>query len=164
MRCLDFSKLHGHAEENCYSHLDHSHTRSEGRRRTIRERRTARGRRRTTNTKKEKKKKNDDKNTGRGISGSEEDEEATVGRREGNVLYGRISRSIYSIRVKDIFVISPWVLGALTKMLGAPSNTPLLNMNRPLNNLMGRTNLYKNHTYPTLKGKLLMGNRPKLRL
>ena len=41
------------------------------------------------------------------------------------VPYGRNYSFIYIIRVKDIFVISSYVLGAPTKMLGAPSNTPL---------------------------------------
>jgi len=40
----------------------------------------------------------------------------------------------------------------------------LFNMNKPLNKLMGPINLYKDYAYPSLKGKLLMGNRPTLGL
>ena len=54
----------------------------------------------------------------------EKEEEATVGRRdEGFELYWQKYRSIYIIRMNDIFAISPQVLDAPTKMLGAPSNT-----------------------------------------
>lgn len=83
------------------------------------------GRRRTTTTK--KKKDNGDRNTERGASGSEEeeDEEVVVGREEGK-LYGQISRSIYSIRVKGILDFLSSLLGVPTKMLDASSNTQYL--------------------------------------
>jgi len=53
-----------------------------------------------------------------------EEEEAAVGREdEGFALCERRCRSIYIIRVKGIFPISPQVLDAPAKMLGTPSNT-----------------------------------------
>ena len=42
--------------------------------------------------------------------------------------YGHCS-FIYIIRVKSIFAISPYVLGAPAKMLGAPSNSPQTTQN-----------------------------------
>lgn len=43
-------------------------------------------------------------------------------RRSAGRQYGRNCSFVYIIKVKDIFIISPFVLGVLA-MLGAPSNT-----------------------------------------